>query len=78
MEEPFVYQKKSLTVRLDPGVYFYCRCGKTENQPFCDGHHKGTSFEPKKFTITEPASVSICLCRHTENSPFCDGSHRRI
>ena len=71
-------EKKSSSVPLNPGVYFYCRCGKSQDGIFCDGSHKDTEFSPKKFTLTEPQIVSICMCRQSENLPFCDGSHKKI
>lgn len=58
--------------------YFYCTCGKSKNQPFCDGAHRGTSFRPKKFTAEETGAAFLCMCKATKNPPFCDGSHKSV
>ncbi len=65
------------TVELDAGDYWFCSCGKSANQPFCDGSHQGTDFQPVQFTITEKRSYSLCGCKKTQNPPFCDGSHNK-
>ena len=78
MEEPIIVQKKSKRLVLDAGDYSYCRCGRSTNQPFCDGKHQGTSFSPKKFSLDEKTEVSLCMCKHTAASPFCDGTHRQL
>ena len=66
-----------MKVELEPGTYAWCACGKSENQPFCDGSHAGTGIGPKVFTVEEPKSVMACLCKKTGNAPNCDGSHAR-
>ena len=76
MENPKIVERKSRSVNLDSGVYYYCRCGLSADGIFCDGAHKGTAFVPKKFIIDEPASLYICMCKHTKNAPFCDGAHK--
>jgi CDGSH-type Zn-finger protein len=56
--------------------YFWCACGQSKNQPFCDGAHKGSEFAPVKYTATESAKVYFCGCKATNNQPMCDGSHK--
>jgi len=57
--------------------YFWCSCGQSANQPFCDGSHKGTEFSPQKYVAEESKKVAFCGCRKTGNSPTCDGTHRK-
>ena len=58
--------------------YYWCSCGKSKNQPFCDGSHKGSDFSPKKFTAVKTETAYLCGCKKTSNSPFCDGSHNNV
>jgi CDGSH-type Zn-finger protein len=65
-------------VQLEPGKdYYYCACGLSKSQPFCDGSHKGTSFKPLKFTVDEKKIYYMCGCRESSNAPFCDGTHSK-
>ncbi len=57
--------------------YFWCACGRSKSQPFCDGSHKGTDFSPVKFTAEESKTVYFCGCKQTKNPPLCDGSHKK-
>ena len=57
--------------------YFWCSCGKSKNQPFCDMSHKGTVFKSIKYTAKENKTVYFCHCKQTNNQPFCDGSHSK-
>ena len=57
--------------------YWWCACGKSNNQPFCDGSHKGTEFTPLKYDATESTQVYFCGCKNTGNQPLCDGSHSK-
>ena len=63
---------------LEPDTYYWCSCGKTKNQPFCDGSHEGTNFLPIEFTITEKEQMTLCNCQRTNDGPYCDGSHENI
>jgi CDGSH iron-sulfur domain-containing protein 3 len=79
MPEPHVAQKGPFAVEVEaPKTYFWCACGRSANQPFCDGSHKGTGFTPMKFEATESKTVYFCGCKHTATPCFCDGSHARL
>jgi len=65
-------------MELGPGDYWYCTCGQSDNQPFCNGAHQGTDFTPMKFTLEATKTVALCACKQTGNAPFCDGSHSQL
>jgi len=78
MAEVVIAQKKSFVVELKEGTYFWCKCGRSKNQPFCDGSHSGTGFSPVKFEITEAKKYALCGCKHSGKQHICDGTHKRI
>ncbi|MEH6624929.1 MAG: CDGSH iron-sulfur domain-containing protein [Motiliproteus sp.] len=63
---------------LEPGEYFFCCCGRSASQPFCDGSHKGTGLKPLRFVVEEKQNSFFCLCKQTDNPPYCDGSHHDL
>lgn len=67
-----------MKIEAEPGTYLWCACGKSSNQPFCDGTHQGTGLTPVPVTIEEKKLVKWCLCKHTQTPPFCDHSHRKL
>ncbi len=68
-----------IAVEVEAGKsYFWCSCGKSANQPFCDGSHKGSEFSPLKWTAEENGKKFFCTCKQTGNEPFCDGSHKEL
>lgn len=78
MTEPTIAAKRPEVLDLQPGTYYWCACGRSAKQPFCDGAHKGTGLAPLAFEITEPQRVALCACKHTAGKPFCDGSHKHL
>ena len=58
--------------------YYWCACGRSQSQPFCDGSHKGTSFVPQEFSVNEDKKAWLCTCKKTGNAPFCDGTHNKL
>ncbi len=78
MTTPHIAQRGPYPVDLEPGDYWWCSCGHSKTQPFCDGSHAGTGFSPVKTTITEKSRVFLCGCKHTDTPPFCDGNHTSL
>lgn len=71
--------EEPIRVALTKGQeYWYCRCGKSDNQPFCDGAHAGTGIEPMPFKPPTTRAYRFCGCKRTQKPPFCDGSHLDI
>jgi CDGSH-type Zn-finger protein len=77
MDKPIIADRRPTGVELEEGKdYYYCTCGRSSNQPFCDGSHAGTAFSPMAFTAKETGTAYLCQCKHTQNAPYCDGSHK--
>ncbi len=76
---PVVAKKGPYVVELEAGKeYYWCSCGRSNSQPFCDGSHKGTDFEPVKFLAGETKKAGLCGCKHTKNAPYCDREHSNL
>ncbi len=76
---PVIAQKSPFKIDVEAGKsYWWCACGKSAKQPFCDGSHKGTGFSPMEFKAEESGSVSFCGCKHSGKQPRCDGTHRSL
>lgn len=78
MHHPACPQKAPFAVELAPGDYWWCACGLSASQPFCDGSHKGGTFTPVKFTVDVAEKKWLCGCKRTAGPPFCDGSHKAL
>lgn len=78
MSEARIPQKTPYKVELEAGDYWWCSCGRSAKQPFCDGSHEGTGYVPIKFTVTEKSTFWLCGCKQTQDTPFCDGNHNKL
>jgi CDGSH iron-sulfur domain-containing protein 3 len=79
MSQPHIAQKAPYAVNVEAGkAYWWCACGQSKNQPFCDGSHKGSEFTPMEFKATKDETVWMCGCKHSANKPLCDGTHKKL
>jgi CDGSH-type Zn-finger protein len=78
MSEPIICQRKPFVQKVEPGTYWWCACGRSKTQPFCDGSHEGTGLEPKEVEITEATNKAWCGCKHSKDGAFCDGTHKEL
>jgi CDGSH-type Zn-finger protein len=79
MTEPVIATKAPIAVDVEAGkTYWWCSCGRSKTQPFCDGSHKGSEFTPVQFEATESKKVWLCACKHTTHQPMCDGTHKSL
>lgn len=79
MEEPKVAQKAPMAVEVEAGKsYFWCACGRSQKQPFCDGSHKGTGLAPIKYEAGESGKKFFCCCKASGKAPLCDGTHKSL
>jgi CDGSH iron-sulfur domain-containing protein 3 len=77
--KPMIAQKAPFAVEVESGKsYYWCSCGLSKNQPFCDGSHQGTNFTPIEFKATENETVYFCGCKNSKNGVLCDGSHSTL
>lgn len=79
MSKPKIAAKKPVAVELQKGeTYYWCTCGRSQRQPFCDGSHRDTDFVPKEFRAKDSGTAYLCQCKHTNNPPYCDGTHAQL
>ena len=78
-DAPKIAQTAPFPVEVEEGkTYFWCACGQSQKQPFCDGSHKGSDFSPVKYTAEKTGKVFFCGCKHSSRQPLCDGSHNKL
>ena len=79
MSDPVIAQKSPYEVDVEEGKsYWWCACGRSKTQPFCDGSHKGTGFSPVEYTAKRSKAVYFCGCKQTDGQPLCDGKHNSL
>lgn len=79
MTEPTIAARAPIAVDVQAGKsYLWCSCGRSAQQPFCDGSHKGSEFTPRAFTPAQAGKVYFCACKHSLKAPLCDGSHKAL
>ena len=78
MNKPKIASKTPAVIEVEPGTYYWCSCGLSASQPFCDGAHKGTDFTPMEVTVTEKKTLPFCQCKMTDSPPYCDGAHTKL
>ena len=78
-EDRVVAQKGPYQIELTEGkAYFWCRCGRSAKQPYCDGAHKGTGIDPMRYVAETTGMANVCGCKATDDEPFCDGTHNML
>lgn len=78
-DDVIIAQKAPYATEVEAGKeYYWCACGRSKSQPFCDGSHQGTGIEPVAFTADKTGTVYLCGCKHTANKPYCDGTHQKL
>ena len=79
MSKPKIADRKPIKVALKEGEeQYWCACGLSKNQPYCDGSHRTTDITPKKFVAEETGEAYLCMCKHSKNAPYCDGTHAKL
>lgn len=79
MNDAVIAQPSPYAVQVEADkTYWWCACGKSANQPFCDGSHKGSALSPTRYTATQDSTVYFCGCKRSGKAPLCDGAHRTL
>ena len=79
MTEPDIGGRAPIAIEVEAGKsYWWCACGRSKTQPFCDGSHKDTSFTPVEFKAEKSEKVFFCTCKRSARKPACDGSHKKL
>ena len=79
MSEPVIAARAPIAVEVEAGkTYWWCTCGRSAKQPFCDGAHKDGSFKPMRFVAEKSGTFNLCGCKSSDDNPFCDGAHNML
>ena len=79
MADPEIGGTEPIAVEVEEGkMYWWCTCGRSDSQPFCDGSHKDTDFIPQGWEAPKTGKVFLCACKRTAKGPFCDGEHNNL
>ena len=79
MADPVIAGRAPIGVDVEAGkTYYWCACGKSAKQPFCDGSHKGSEFAPSAYTPAQSGKAYFCTCKRSQKAPLCDGSHKAL
>ncbi|MBI3117293.1 MAG: CDGSH iron-sulfur domain-containing protein [Candidatus Hydrogenedentes bacterium] len=78
MPEAIIAARMPAVLELEPGEYWWCACGRSANQPWCDGSHKAVGMSPVQLVISEKKRYALCQCKQSAKRPFCDGTHKQL
>jgi CDGSH-type Zn-finger protein len=79
MSDAVIAGRAPIPVDVEAGkTYYWCTCGRSQKQPFCDGSHKGSTFSPQAYTTAQAGRLWFCACKRSAKAPLCDGSHKQL